>query len=152
MRTLKLNWHSNQQEEIYIITNRDGIFSITFLLDLSNCITIRPPNIMRCRIKSLVYLVFSLGFASSLVLMVYKVTHSDMQLLRNASSLLNETHPDDSIPLMNFNDLGSGKERVLLLVVANSAPHKSDRRLAIRSTWWRHCTENHVSKIIFRAC
>ena len=102
---------------------------------------------MKCRIKSFVYVVFSLGFVSSLVLMVYNGTHSGMpQVLRNASSLLSERPPDDFIQLMNFNDLGSGKEQVHLLVVTNSAPHKSDRRMAIRSTWWRHCAESQVNK------
>ena len=112
------------------------------------------PHIMKCRVKSLVSILFSVGFASSLVLMVYKVTHSGMPLLpRNASILLNEIppdiRPDNFIQLMNFNDLGSGKERVDLLVVTNSAPHKSDRRMAIRSTWWRHCTESQVNKSYF---
>ena len=116
------------------------------------------PHIMKCRIKSLLSILFSVGFASSLVLMVHNVTHSGMPLLtRNASILLNEITPDitpdippdDFIQLMNFNDLGSGKERVDLLVVTNSAPHKSDRRMAIRSTWWRHCTESQVNKIYF---
>ena len=102
---------------------------------------------MKCRIKSFVYVVFSLGFVSSLVLMVYNGTHSGMpQVLRNASSfILSERPPDDFIQLMNFNDLGSGKEQVHLLVVTNSAPHKSDRRMAIRSTWWRRCTESQVN-------
>ena len=82
--------------------------------------------------------------------MVYNVTHSGMpQLLRNASNLLNETPPDDFIQLMNLNDLGSGKKEVHLLVVTNSAPHKSDRRMAIRSTWWRHCKESQVKKRLF---
>ena len=116
------------------------------------------PHIMKCRIKSLLSILFSVGFASSLVLMVHNVTHSGMPLLtRNASILLNEITPDitpdippdDFIQLMNFNDLESGKERVDLLVVTNSAPHKSDRRMAIRSTWWRHCTESKVNKIYF---
>ena len=103
---------------------------------------------MKCRIKFLVYTVFSLGFASSLLLMVYNVTHLGMpRLLRNASISLNETPPDDFVQLMNFNDLGSGKERLHLLVVTNSAPHKSERRMAIRSTWWRHCTESQVNII-----
>ena len=111
------------------------------------------PPIMRCRIKSLVSILFSVGFVSSLLLMVYNVTNSSMPLLpRNASILLNkippdilpDIPPDDFIQLMNFNDLGSGKERVDLLVVTNSAPHKSDRRMAIRSTWWRHCNESQV--------
>ena len=119
-------------------------------------------HIMKCRIKSLVSILFSVGFASSIVLMVYNGTHSGMPLLpRNASILLNEIPPDippdsppdippdDFIQLMNFNDLESGKERVDLLVVTNSAPHKSDRRMAIRSTWWRHCTESQVNKIYF---
>ena len=93
------------------------------------------------------YTVFSLGFASSLLLMVYSVTYSGIpQLLRNASITLTETPPDDFIQLMNINDLGSGKEKVHLLVVTNSAPHKSDRRMAIRSTWWRHCAESQVNK------
>ena len=117
---------------------------------------------MRCRIKSLVSILLSVGFASSLVLMVYNVTHSGMPLLpRHAAILLNEIPPDippdirpdippdDFIQLMNFNDLGSGKERVDLLVVTNSAPHKSDRRMAIRSTWWRHCTESQVNNSYF---
>ena len=111
------------------------------------------PHIMKCRIKSLLSILFSVGFTSSLVLMVHNVTHSGMPLLtRNASILLNEITPDitpdippdDFIQLMNFNDLGSGKERVDLLVVTNSAPHKSDRRMAIRSTWWRHCNKSQV--------
>ncbi|KAL9979936.1 hypothetical protein ACROYT_G008457 [Oculina patagonica] len=56
--------------------------------------------------------------------------------------------PVESIALMNFKDLGNGKERLLLLVIVNSAPHKSDRRQAIRSTWWRHCTHSQV-KCVF---
>ena len=87
---------------------------------------------MKCRVKYLFYLVFSLGFASSLVLMVYKVTQQDMH---------------DSIPMMNFKDLGNDKKQLLLLVFVNSAPHKFERRQAIRSTWWRHCTHSQVNKI-----
>ena len=103
---------------------------------------------MKCRIKLLLYTVLSLGFVSSLLLVVLNVTHSSkLHLVRNSPILLYETPPPiDFIQLMNFNDLGSGKERLELLVVTNSAPHKSDRRMAIRATWWRHCTESQVNK------
>ncbi|KAJ7389237.1 hypothetical protein OS493_032705 [Desmophyllum pertusum] len=81
-------------------------------------------------------------------------------LNKNESSPNNSTHPDittitiplmdfnDSIPLMDFNDLGNSKERVLLLVIIGSAPQRSDRRQAIRDTWWRHCTHSQV-KCVF---
>ena len=83
-------------------------------------------------------------------------------LNKNESSPNNSTHPDittitiplmdfnDSIPLMDFNDLGNSKERVLLLVIIGSAPQRSDRRQAIRDTWWRHCTHSQVSKYALR--
>ena len=109
-----------------------------------------PPHIMRCRIKILLCAVLSLGSVISLLLMVYNVTYlSKSHLVRNAAIIMYETPPVDFIQLMNFNDLGSGKEEVSLLVITNSAPHKSDRRMAIRSTWWRHCRESQVNKSYF---
>ena len=105
---------------------------------------------MRCRIRIVLYAVLSLGFVSSLLLMVYNVTYlSKSHLVRNAAIIMYETPPVDYIQLMNLNDLGSGKERVNLLVITNSAPHKVDRRMAIRSTWWRHCRESQVNKSYF---
>ena len=119
---------------------------------------------MKCRVKYLFYLLFSLGFASSLVLMVYKVTQQDMYVLLGNNTFISQFHwiattvrpndsipatvrPNDSIPMMNFKDLGNDKEQLLLLVFVNSAPHKFERRQAIRSTWWRHCTHSQVNKI-----
>ena len=109
---------------------------------------------MRYRIKYLTCLVLSLGFASSLVLMVYKVTRQDMSMLLGNNTFISRfdsipttVRPIDSIPMMNFKDLGNDKVRLLLLVFVNSAPHKFERRQAIRSTWWRHCTHSQVNKI-----
>lgn len=63
---------------------------------------------------------FILTFATSLMLMVYVHT-SARPRLRSESRI-----PDDSIPLVDFKDLGSRKPRVLLLVTAGSAPQRSN--------------------------
>jgi len=86
--------------------------------------------------------VFILTFATSLMLMVYVHT-SARPRLRSESRI-----PDDSIPLVDFKDLGSRKPRVLLLVTAGSAPQRYDRRQAIRDTWWKHCDDSRV-KCVF---
>ena len=66
--------------------------------------------------------------------MVYKVTQADMRVLLGSNifdSIPTTVRPNDSIPMMNFRDLGNEKERLLLLiidVIVNSTPHKFERR------------------------
>ena len=50
------------------------------------------------------------------------------------------------IPIMDFQDLGVNKKKVMLLIAVTSAPIRFDRRQAIRDTWWKHCTADKVSK------
>ena len=50
------------------------------------------------------------------------------------------------IPIMDFQDLGVNKKKVMLLVIVVTAPQRFDRRQAIRDTWWKHCTGDKVSK------
>ena len=100
---------------------------------------------MSCRQwkKYLAYLAFVLSFVNCVVLMVY--IHSNYSTLPGLRSLIRNSSAGESIQLMDFNDLGNSKERVLLLVIVGSAPQQSDRRQAIRDTWWRHCTHSEVS-------
>jgi len=102
--------------------------------------------VMRCKLwtrrLAYTYAVFILTFATSLMLMVYVHT-SARPRLRSESRI-----PDDSIPLVDFKDLGSRKPRVLLLVTAGSAPQRYDRRQAIRDTWWKHCDDRRVNMSI----
>ena len=145
--------------------------------------------------RQLLYLVFSLAFASSLIMMSYihgstspivplkgspksesspitatrvplqgspknkssPITATRVPLQgspKNESSPItainvhNKTHEGDSIPLVDFKDLGKSKKRVLLLVTVGSAPQRSDRRQGIRSTWWQHCKHQQVNIII----
>ena len=98
------------------------------------------------------YTAFILTFASSLLLMVYMHTSTSTRTrLRNESfpvSVDEEKIPNDSIPLVDFNDLGNRKEQVLLLVTVGSAPQRYDRRQAIRTTWWKHCKHTPVNMSI----
>ena len=125
--------------------------------------------------RQLLYLVFSLAFASSLMMMSYihgstsprvplqgspKNESSPITAIsvqgspKNQSSPIkaigvhNKTHEGDSIPLVDFKDLGKSKKRVLLLVTVGSAPQRSDRRQGIRSTWWKHCQHQQVNIVI----
>ena len=50
------------------------------------------------------------------------------------------------IPIMDFQDLGVNKKKVMLIIVVTTAPKRFDRRQAIRDTWWKHCTGDKVSK------
>ena len=50
------------------------------------------------------------------------------------------------IPIMDFQDLGVNKKKVMLIIVVITAPKRFDRRQAIRDTWWKHCTGDKVSK------
>jgi len=54
---------------------------------------------------------------------------------------VNET----SLPLIDFNDLGDKKSKVLLLIIVSTAPQRFERRQAIRDTWWKHCTGGQVN-------
>ena len=56
----------------------------------------------------------------------------------------------NSLPLIDFKDLGNEKQKVLLLVIVSTAPQRFDRRQAIRGTWWKHCTGDKVSKSVMR--
>ena len=58
------------------------------------------------------------------------------------------SHP--SPPLINFNDLGTNKTKVLLLLIVSTAPQRYQRRQAIRDTWWKHCSGTQVSNKVFR--
>ncbi|XP_068751174.1 beta-1,3-galactosyltransferase 6-like [Montipora capricornis] len=48
------------------------------------------------------------------------------------------------LPILDFNDLGGNKTKLLLLIVVSSAPQRMARRQGIRETWWKHCTGNQV--------
>ena len=129
-------------------------FSLSWLVDYD------PAALaMRCkqwtRQLAYTYTAFILTFASSLMLMVY-IHASTLSRARLRSSPRNEscpisvdeeTHQNDSIPLVDFNDLGNRKKRVLLLVSVGSAPQRSDRRQAIRATWWKHCQHSQVNMV-----
>jgi len=52
------------------------------------------------------------------------------------------------LPILDFNDLGINKTKLLLLIIVSTAPQRVARRHAIRDTWWRHCTGNQV-KCVF---
>ncbi|KAJ7389224.1 hypothetical protein OS493_032692 [Desmophyllum pertusum] len=97
--------------------------------------------------KYLAYLAFVLSFVNCVVLMVY--IHSNYSTFPGLRSLIRNSSAGASITLMDFNDLGNSKERVLLLVIVGSAPQRSDRRQAIRDTWWRHCTHSAEVKCVF---
>ena len=84
------------------------------------------------------YTALILTFASSLILMVY--VHTSISRLRPKAEI-----PDDTIPLVDFEDLGDRKPQVLLVVTAGSAPPRYDRRQAIRDTWWKHCKDSQVN-------
>jgi len=56
-------------------------------------------------------------------------------------NIANETF----LPLIDFKDMGNKKKKVLLLIIVSTAPQRSDRRQAIRDTWWKHCTGGKVS-------
>ena len=94
-----------------------------------------------------------LTFASSLMLMVYMHTSTRAGLPNESCPcFVNEgTIHNDLIPLVDFEDLGSRKPRVLLLVTVGSAPQRYDRRQAIRDTWWKHCKHSKVNVIRFIA-
>ena len=49
------------------------------------------------------------------------------------------------IPIMDFKDLGSAKEKLLLLILVSTAPGRFKRRQAVRDTWWKHCNGSQVS-------
>ena len=48
------------------------------------------------------------------------------------------------LPILDFNDLGINKTKLLLLIIVSTAPQRVERRHAIRDTWWKHCTGNQV--------
>ena len=48
------------------------------------------------------------------------------------------------LPILDFDDLGGNKTKLLLLIVVSSAPQRMARRQGIRETWWKHCTGNQV--------
>jgi len=107
---------------------------------------------MRCKqwTRRLTYTTCVLTLTSSLILMVYIHT-STRARLRNESfpvGVDEGTIQNDSIPLVDFRDLGNGKRRVLLLVTTGSAPQRYDRRQAIRATWWKHYKPSPVNKSI----
>lgn len=114
---------------------------------------------MRCkqwtRRLAYTYAAFILTFASSLMLMVYihGSTWRRARLRRSprnesfSISAEEETRQNVSIPLVDFKDLGNRKKRVLLLVTVGSAPQRSDRRQAIRATWWKHCKHSQVNMV-----
>ena len=73
--------------------------------------------------------------------MVYKVTQADMRVLIGNNifdSIPTTVRPSDSIPMMNFKDLGNDKEQLLLLVIVNSAPQEEGRQRGVRTI-----IENH---------
>ena len=85
------------------------------------------------------YTALILTFATSLILMVY--VHTSARGILRPKAIT----PDDSIPLVDFKDLGNSKPRLLLLVTAGSAAPRYDRRQAIRDTWWKHCKDSQVN-------
>ena len=68
-------------------------------------------------------------------------------------SLTNEKSPRETeaisnanlLPILDFQDLGINKKKVMLLIIVSTAPARFDRRQAIRGTWWKHCTGDMVS-------
>ena len=68
-------------------------------------------------------------------------------------SLMNEKPPRETeaisnanlLPILDFQDLGINKKKVMLLIIVSTAPARFDRRQAIRGTWWKHCTGDMVS-------
>ena len=107
---------------------------------------------MRCKqcTRRLAYTTCVLTFVSSLILILYAHTATRARL-RNESfpvSVDEGIIQNDSIPLVDFKDLGNGKKRVLLLVTSASAPQRYDRRQAIRATWWKHCKLSPVNMSI----
>ena len=87
-----------------------------------------------------------LTFTSFLMLMVYVRVNESCPFSVNEGAIHN-----DRIPLVDFEDLGSRKRRVLLLVTVGSAPQRYDRRQAIRDTWWEHCKHSQVNMARFIA-
>ena len=67
-------------------------------------------------------------------------------------SLANEKSPRETeaisnanlLPILDFQDLGINKKKVMLLIIVSTAPARFDRRQAIRGTWWKHCTGDMV--------
>lgn len=113
---------------------------------------------MRCKQlrKFSLYLMLIVAFASSLMLMGYIHGSTFHRAPTLPSSPKNESnqrsadkrpHENDTIPLIDFKDLGDRKRRLLLLVTVGSAPQRSDRREGIRSTWWEHCKHSQVNNI-----
>lgn len=49
------------------------------------------------------------------------------------------------LPILDFQDLGINKKKVMLLIIVSTAPVRFERRQAIRGTWWKHCTGDMVS-------
>lgn len=49
------------------------------------------------------------------------------------------------LPILDFQDLGINKKKVMLLIIVSTAPARFERRQAIRGTWWKHCTGDMVS-------
>jgi len=64
--------------------------------------------------------------------------HSETEGMTNANLL----------PIMDFKDIGSNKQKVVLLIIVSTAPQRFDRRQAIRDTWWKHCNGIQV-KCVF---
>ena len=115
---------------------------------------------MRWRAKPLILTLFISGFAWSLILVAYttffgRPTWLTKPLQQNHVDNLNASirhllenptgvsHP--SLPLIDFNDLGTNKKKVLLLLIVSTAPQRYKRRQAIRDTWWKHCSGTQVS-------
>ena len=112
-----------------------------------------------------VYWLFFATFACAMVLMVYFyhltlpgqiIKHpiasckaNQESTISNPNAVYHETEAvvnTNLIPIMEFEDLGVNKKKVMLLIVVTSAPKRFDRRQAIRDTWWKHCTGNKASK------
>lgn len=49
------------------------------------------------------------------------------------------------LPILDFQDLGITKKKVMLLIIVSTAPTRFERRQVIRGTWWKHCTGDMVS-------
>ena len=121
---------------------------------------------MKCTAKLLTLTLFICGFACSMILVAYTNlltlrgrlikplqenhvvnNHPNANMSYLLENLTNVSHP--SLPLINFNDLGTNKTKVLLLLIVSTAPQRYQRRQAIRDTWWKHCSGTQVSNKVF---
>ena len=111
----------------------------------------------------LVYMLFISSVFCSVALMLYTYFLIQPQRVRNPSLLpqigctpdkYKEANHEEQqeisninpIPLIDFKDLGSKKEKVMLLIIVSTAPQRMDRRQAIRDTWWKHCDGSMVRR------